>query len=816
MSPEVKEEVFRKKARAEVIDGVMSRDYGLRVIHSDPEKMGIERDADNLINKPVSQFAESCEHFMKAPIIYNDLKENNDVTSTPTDQLDSKIETFLKSPRKIQETIFTNSDDRKSKSLILDSSSTPATSGHDIFAYYQLQDPITAALINHEFLVSDGETSADWIIYALLTADIYDTEEQTLHLPQAMLESLDRNKESFPNFRYSSTHMGNGSATREDLVFLSQMSGGLQQIMTSYYPNIDFDINESRLEAQLGFKITEARVAGSVKRTLSKLALIPSYNLKNEFSEKEFTDFLNVISSINSEPTLSIKDKEIFRTIFTNLAIYLKDITVKHEFNLDFDEKMFKRIKAYCKVVMDSNLFNRTATPLMQQQFFMDHQVEFKEAVEKRKEEVKREKILSNIEIGYTIFPPIIEQKEPSREINMSPEEVDKLRSAAEKVEEENNEIIEICSKENLNYRPFLWTTINQGKGPIPSKTTPDELREAIRICKEQSIEITEKNVYTVIALLRRKIPEDIIKQEVIKITEDLNFDELDKEIPKSKTDDYEEKSKEQQELEELLKIIDRSGGRGIEDTQVRPGEGAIKDYTAYIYKNGDMLLVSSNENKSNLLVRGIPFEKIILMTKEEIEQSPRVKKIISFKSNSEQQDEKVVSQIVMGNGTMEGYTIQSFEDGTAIIRKNGDSDYYYTVVQGVSINELCTTPIEKLLNTNKIVRKYQTIELQQDIKSDEQKEMFIDYDNLHTETYAKEVHLGEGLIKDYRVFIYEDNVIVIENINNPKDVYAISGVSEHDLYRIPMDTLIKTMRVRKIDSRVEYEKMKYASHKTR
>ena len=385
------EKEFRIKAEAEVLDGIESRKVAIR-LQADVSNNYDNKTVSTEKNKAISESAFACEHFFKAPIIYNDLKNNKGISSLAPKERNKQIEKFLSNPKKIQSSIIMSNDARKTKKLVLEENDNQKITGHDLFAYYQLQNPIMSSLINHEYLTKDGENNNDWVLYAILTKDNIFTETGTIgkEMSKELLNSLNENKNAYQEYRYSSTLEDNSPETAtKKYNFLSQLSSGLENVMTTYYPSWYSDQNDFKLEYDLGIKFNELHVARSIKNTLLNLDCISNYYIQNEFTPNEFRCFLNEMNVINSDSNLNNEAKMIYRKVYSNLSIYLKHSAIIKDISILFDEKVFKRIHYYCKTLMNSNVFDEKCTQFTKQTFFIENKAELEKELNSKRLENK-------------------------------------------------------------------------------------------------------------------------------------------------------------------------------------------------------------------------------------------------------------------------------------------------------------------------------------------------------------------------------------------------------------------------------------------
>ena len=696
------EKEFRNMANAEVEDGIISRDCGFTIRDNEMTHSRRNISRTNRINKSTSQFAESCEHFLKAPIIFRDLQKSSLITSVNGEDRVKKIEDFLKSPKKIQESIITTGDSRKNISLILNSESQgQRISGHDIFAYYRLQDPTIAALINHEYLISDGEDMDDAILYALLTRDIFVDNGPTLTLPQTMLDSLDKNKASFENFRYSSTHLGEASASNDDEEFLIQMSGGLEHIMTAYYPEMNFDINESRLEHDMGVEIAHMHLVGSIKKTLLRLDDVSGYYMKNEFSRQEFESFINQLTKINSLP-ISNGDKLVFRNIYSNMCVYLKHMTLVRDIRVKFDENVFQRIETYCKKVMDSNLFDVNATQLRNNSFFISN----KDSLEAELSELRKDN--RDFYNYYNERDVVVDTEEEAlnsiskiaKELNM---EMDDLvgnyhNDTPLEMLKRIRDVLDVCNRYNV----------------VPIKSmfnrNVDEIKKIIVLCKQYNIPIVE----------------EMFKKSSNQLFETVFFVEsygMDYELPMIVTRDVDE-------IKKIFELLDSKGALiALKNDQsiLNLSYDEIKEKIDEIERSGENIV--TNDGKFNPLFKiKITYisdeldDKHIILRKDvkegKIENaSPDVyKRYLSDLQNENISQEKSdfylslnPSSVIFGRNAFQGFTGFVFKNGKIIFDTMEDDSMAIYVINESDLEELSNLSKQELANDYRKIRIFHT-----------------------------------------------------------------------------------------------------------
>lgn len=381
------EDLFREKATIAVDDGVLARDFGYYAKKGEISHRNRNINQTTRMNTSASQFALSCEHFLKAPIIYHDLRQFSNLGAYSSNaEINAFIDSALKRPLWIQSDVFKRGDIRKNMSLSApESAKKERFSGHDLFAYYQLQNPVIKTLINHEFLSHDGEDIFNYIDFAILTQDfIQEDSDGKILLPQKQLEIYTEHKNTFETKRYSSTHDRDLSTTEDDIENLIQISSGLETIMCTLFPTYDpsFDFTISSLEKQLGDNIFNFyHLKNSMAKPILHLDKISNFYLRNDFSKNEFENLLNSLNQINNSLMLDEQNKEIFKNIYLNLCIYLKHCSVEKGAKIYFSPQTFKRIENYCKIVMNSNLFNIGGHQLRNTSYFIKNKQDLEKAM---------------------------------------------------------------------------------------------------------------------------------------------------------------------------------------------------------------------------------------------------------------------------------------------------------------------------------------------------------------------------------------------------------------------------------------------------
>ena len=398
MGEKNRKELFKEKANLSVDNGFTARKNAFRTLNDNDEDDERPISEEEKKASAASLLANSGEHFFKAPIIDKDLGTSKLFINCKDSEVDDLIDKHLKSPSSIQ-ALLSNDDPRKGISLTR-SSTDECQGGHDLFALYSLQRPAYKALINHEFLTRDGDIQFNWIVEGILTSDVVASEfGKTILMPSVMLDKINEN-----NLRYAATHANDPRASQKNIDFLVCLTGGLKNIMNYLYPrNIEqAEEGKSRLEIELGSPISEIRMPGSIKKTILRLDNSVRIQLENNFSTKEFDYFMERLCLINERRDMNDMQKGVYRNIYSNLSIYLKDIAVRSNSNLLFDDKVFERIEAYCNFIVSQNLFSENATQFKDSQVFKGIRKEFeqnKKEVKEIKEEYDQlnDKIISNL-----------------------------------------------------------------------------------------------------------------------------------------------------------------------------------------------------------------------------------------------------------------------------------------------------------------------------------------------------------------------------------------------------------------------------------
>jgi hypothetical protein len=76
------------------------------------------------------------------------------------------------------------------------------------------------------------------------------------------------------------------------------------------------------------------------------------------------------LNEIDKNKTLCDIDKDSFKKMYLNLCIYMKHAAILQDTHINFDEKVFKRIENYTRLVMNNSLFNVKGVQLQHTEFF--------------------------------------------------------------------------------------------------------------------------------------------------------------------------------------------------------------------------------------------------------------------------------------------------------------------------------------------------------------------------------------------------------------------------------------------------------------
>ena len=386
------EDLMRGKAILSVETGSSARLQGKVLSSYSPSSYdGIQIQDITRINIAASQFAHSCEHFLKATTMYYYLKDSAKLRSSSNqlDVVNKKIENFLKNPANMKDEF-----PEINAAIGAMSSSDMAGGGHSLFTYYQIQTPVIKTLINHEFLSADPYNPGQPFTYidlGILTRDfIKEGPNGQLYLPQDLLDHYRKYRAAYIDYRFVATN--NEPANRQDLENLNVLSAGLEKIMCHCFPEVkpgEIDFSQSKLESELGDTI-EARYKLSsrpnVNTTIQSLDKANSFYMKNDFSRNEFVILLRSLDSIDRNRAINNIDKDLLKKLYLNLCIYMKHAAVMQQANINFDERVFKRIEYYTRLVMNPNLFNADALQLQNTEFFQIHKSELEEELKAIKE----------------------------------------------------------------------------------------------------------------------------------------------------------------------------------------------------------------------------------------------------------------------------------------------------------------------------------------------------------------------------------------------------------------------------------------------
>ena len=393
MSIEEKKDLFEEKAKISVDEGNLKRNFAKNTLEGLNDDKRRPTPEEVRRNTAASGFAEAGEHYLKAPIIDKELGTSAELLNCTDEQIDDKIDSYLKDPAKVQQSIIPGADERKTIPLIR-TSDEGKPSGHNLYALYHIQNPVNKSLINHEFLSRDGDTQFNWIVEGILTRDVIADEfGRAILMPSSMLDRMYENRNAFPEYRYPSTRMDGKSIAPDALQFLIDLSGGLNNIMNYLYPRNDKSANDgiSRLETELGTSIENIRMPGSIKRTIMGLDGTVGLNLRSDFNKEEFDFFIEELVKINERKDLNDSQKLIYRSVYSNLSIYLKNSAVTNDVDIFFDDKVFKRIEAYCNFLISQDLFAPEATPLRDNKLLVQMREDLESSLQRAKELPKKE-----------------------------------------------------------------------------------------------------------------------------------------------------------------------------------------------------------------------------------------------------------------------------------------------------------------------------------------------------------------------------------------------------------------------------------------
>ena len=419
--------IFRDLATQATESGMLARRLAVLTVDQSKKISNRNFNDDTQIDFISSNLALSIEHFLKASIIYNDFRISpyflKDKSILEIESLKGRITEALKKPKLIQDQIISRDNSRENIFTEDDANIRRSISGHDIYTYFQLQNPVIKALINYRYLTAtDKEEGFSWIDYAILNDDLLKEDaDGMIHLPQQQLEYLKQNKDNFAKDRYPYAHDSSRSTKVDDVNFLKEMSYELETIMDYLFPSKEefrsLDFYHSKLESELKSDfISYYKPKGSIYKTLVRLDKMSQYHLKNDFSKSEFEALLTVITEINNDPRIETDKKALYRNIFVNISTFLKYYSMKSGVNFNFTEQTFRRIKRYCHVLTnETNAFKKDSPQLKNSFLFASHQEQFESKLDEIKKVGLLEKQIKSINAvgNEQIIRKLVEDKTP-------------------------------------------------------------------------------------------------------------------------------------------------------------------------------------------------------------------------------------------------------------------------------------------------------------------------------------------------------------------------------------------------------------------
>ncbi len=291
-------------------------------------------------------------------------------------------------------------------------------SGHDLYLYYQLQNPVVRTLIDTEFFCYiDGEIKET--IYALLTDDIIkrNVDGMTI-MPEQLIQRLDAVKESSVELRYASISFDN--VDKKSLLFLKEFSASAVSVgeyrfpLPKRYEQIDFNEFSYDNFFQKGYS------------WFSKLDKMSRYYLQRNFTQKEIIALQQYIDNI----LIGLqKTSELDVTIFLNTCVYFKNyVREKLQINLEFTDVQYQRIADFCVSIKYFQPFKAGSKKLCEYPTFIAKRNFYRKAIEKKQAEMKDELATSLV---YNVYN---DSKNPqlSEEQNIPLQDVDLKKTNVE------------------------------------------------------------------------------------------------------------------------------------------------------------------------------------------------------------------------------------------------------------------------------------------------------------------------------------------------------------------------------------------------
>lgn len=414
------EEEFRKVASKQVQSAKRRFDYGIQCISD--SKIDSDYEVQELLDAAGENFAFATEIALKSGLIYDDFRKNprfnspikasieikEKIIKVPSvgsrdwhDILAGNVSDFkyIQSPKVILNMLAENNplDKRvvefeKAKAL---GASNPffslayngeKPSGHSLYAYYQLQNPVARALIDTEFYCY-VEEEFQYTIYALLTTDnlIDNSSGQSTIMPEEVMKKLGKLKDAAVELRYASLSMKN--LKPEDLKFLKEFSSSVVSVseyrfpLPKKYAQIDFDEFPYR---DLGFSWFNEL------DKMSKYYLQKNFNPKEIISLKEFID------------KLIISPQDI--RIFLNVCLYFKNIVKeKLQIDLDFQTEQYSRINNFCQAIKSFQAFSSNSKRLQQNQNLVSRKPFYIDSIKTAQEEARKRLIIEKLKESESV-----------------------------------------------------------------------------------------------------------------------------------------------------------------------------------------------------------------------------------------------------------------------------------------------------------------------------------------------------------------------------------------------------------------------------
>lgn len=389
-----KEDIIRSVSISMTEDGEFKKDLA-RLVYNEYYNYSEEKKyaKETYMNNGAFLYAASCEKLLKASLIFNEFIFSDKYNFTPdrsnfskyknknnnvkeliigstswrkwiNDKKNYDIRNERNALEFVKEGIFLPKLDERAN---LQRQDLLETSGHSLYSFYKLLDPITKAIIGSEFYIYDVENPDNKRKNAAMLAVLKENLTYDKAGTKKTEDDLKKNSDQFVHARYADIDLT--SVKPDELEFLKRLNTSISNYISYRFPTIK---EHDKTDYNDDLKVLEGK-------NLPHLDKVTRHNFITYFSESEINKLEKDLINENKYHLGYLEQREML-----HLAIFFKHYMVTRlNENIPFEDVVCDNLYKYFESIKGFDLFDGVSDNIFLNSFFT------KENIDRLNEEIK-------------------------------------------------------------------------------------------------------------------------------------------------------------------------------------------------------------------------------------------------------------------------------------------------------------------------------------------------------------------------------------------------------------------------------------------